>query len=119
MKRRQFFGTSAAAALAITAPRLFALDPNNKYRKEIGIQLYTLRNQIDQDVTATLQAVADAGYQQVEPYGFPDCQPMIKASRDAGLAINSSHFAWNSSSIRTIRGFLRLQRSWTRPTMPA
>ena len=96
MKRRQFFGVSAAAALAIQSPRLLALDPNNRYRKQIGIQLYTLRNQIDQDVTATLQAVADAGYQQVEMYGFPDCQPMIKASRDAGLAMHSSHFAWNS-----------------------
>ena len=73
-----------------------ALDPNNKYRKEIGIQLYTLRNQISQDVKATIKAVADAGYKQVEMYNFPDCDSMIEASRDNGLAINSTHFAWES-----------------------
>lgn len=96
MKRRQFLGATAAATIAISTPRLWALDPNNQYRKEIGIQLYTLRNQIDKDVKATLQSVADAGYQQVELYGFPDCQPMIDAAQAAGLAIHSTHFAWNS-----------------------
>jgi sugar phosphate isomerase/epimerase len=97
MKRRQFLGASAAMSLALAQPRLlFALDPDNRYRKEIGLQLYTLRNQIKDDVKATLQAVAEAGYQQVEPYGFPDAKPMMDAAREFGLAINSSHFAWNS-----------------------
>jgi sugar phosphate isomerase/epimerase len=66
------------------------------YRKQIGIQLYTLRNQINDDVKATIKAVADAGYKQVEPYGFPDANPMIEAAKDNGLAVNSSHFAWDS-----------------------
>lgn len=97
MKRRQFLAaTAAAGAVAMSTPRLFALDPNNVYRNEIGIQLYTLRNEIKKDVTSTIQAVADAGYKQVEMYGFPDSDDMIKASRDAGLALNSTHFAWNS-----------------------
>jgi sugar phosphate isomerase/epimerase len=96
-QRRQFLGTSAAMTFALAQPRsLFALDPNNKYRKEIGIQLYTLRNQINDNVNATLKAVADAGYQQVEPYGFPDAKPMMDAAKDFGLAINSTHFAWDS-----------------------
>ena len=97
MQRRQFLGSSAALALAQAQPRsLFALDPNNQYRKQIGIQLYTLRNQIDDDVNATIKAVADAGYQQVEPYGFPDAKPMMDAAKDLGLAVNSTHFAWDS-----------------------
>ena len=97
MKRRQFLGTAAAATIALAQPRsLFALDANNKYRKEIGIQLYTLRNQINDDVKATIKAVADAGYKQVEPYGFPDANPMIEAAKDNGLAVNSTHFAWDS-----------------------
>ncbi|MGI9473498.1 MAG: sugar phosphate isomerase/epimerase family protein [Rubripirellula sp.] len=97
MKRRQFIGAGAALSLAVTQPRLlFALDDDNRYRNEIGIQLYTLRNEINSDVKSTIQAVADAGYKQVEPYGFPDAKPMMQAAKDCGLDIRSSHFAWDS-----------------------
>lgn len=75
---------------------IFALDADNRYRQEIGIQLYTLRNEIRKDVNATIKAVADAGYKQVECYGFPNADPMIKAARENGLAINSTHFDWDS-----------------------
>ena len=62
MQRRQFLGTAAGAALALSRPQnIFALDANNPYRKEIGIQLYTLRIEINEDVAGTLKAVAD-GY---------------------------------------------------------
>ena len=74
----------------------FALDKDNPYRRDIGIQLYTLRNQIDADVKGALKAVAAAGYKQVEAYGFPDADPMIRAAKDNGLAVNSSHFTWES-----------------------
>ena len=97
MKRRQFLGTGAALSAAVLTPRmLFALDKDNAYRNAIGIQLYTLRNQIQDDAAGTIKAVAEAGYKQVEPFGFPDAQPMIDAARDNGLAINSTHFAWDS-----------------------
>lgn len=97
MKRRQFIGTSAGLSFALTQSRcLFALDDDNRYRNEIGIQLYTLRNEINSDVKSTIQAVADAGYKQVEPYGFPDAKEMMQAAKDCGLDIRSSHFAWDS-----------------------
>jgi sugar phosphate isomerase/epimerase len=64
------------------------------YRKNIGIQLYTLRNQIGKDVAGTMKAVAEAGYKQGELYGFPDADPMIQAARDAGLELHSAHFNW-------------------------
>ncbi|MFK8114463.1 MAG: sugar phosphate isomerase/epimerase family protein [Rubripirellula sp.] len=97
MKRREFLGTSAALTFALTQSKsLLALDKDNRYRNEIGIQLYTLRDQIKKDVKGTIKAVADAGYKQVEPYGFPDANPMIEAAKDNGLKINSSHFAWDS-----------------------
>lgn len=97
MKRRLFLGASAAAATFLCRPQqLFALDADNVYRKEIGIQLYTLRNEIKKDVEATIKAVADAGYKQVECYGFPNADPMIKAAKENGLAVNSTHFDWDS-----------------------
>jgi sugar phosphate isomerase/epimerase len=76
--------------------KAFALSESNPFRKNIGIQLYTLRDQIAKDTAGTIKAVADAGYKQVEPYGFPDADEMIKASKDNGMEVNSSHFAWES-----------------------
>jgi sugar phosphate isomerase/epimerase len=29
-------------------------------------------------------------------YGFPNCDPMIQAAKDAGLALHSSHFEWDA-----------------------
>ncbi|MEM1296935.1 MAG: hypothetical protein AAGH89_16335, partial [Verrucomicrobiota bacterium] len=96
MNRRKLLQTGLAA-LASSASSLSALDANNAYRKAIGIQLYTLRNQLKEDTVKTINSVAAAGYKQVECYAFPDCGPMIAAAKDAGLAVNSSHFAWNSA----------------------
>lgn len=71
------------------------IEAENSYRKDIGIQLYTLRNPIAKDVVGTLKAVAAAGYRQVEPYGFPNADAMIRAAKDSGLAVHSSHFDWD------------------------
>lgn len=101
IQRRQFLSASAATLAATTmAPRLvWALDADNAYRKDIGIQLYTLRDAIGKDAGKTLKTVAAAGYQQVEAYGFPDCDHIIEAARDAGLPMKSSHF--NSDGVIT------------------
>ena len=69
MKRRDFLAASAAASAMICRPQsIFAADDDNVYRREIGIQIYTLRNEISKSVEATIKAVADAGYKQVECY---------------------------------------------------
>ena len=98
MKRRTFLRSAAVSSLALTPASqvLAALAPDNKYRKNIGIQLYTLRGPLAKDPAGTLKAVAEAGYKQVEPYGFPNCQPLIDGAKAAGLALNSTHFEWGS-----------------------
>ena len=98
MKRRTFLRSAAFSSLALTPASqvLAALAPDNKYRKNIGIQLYTLRGALGKDAAGTLKAVAEAGYKQVEPYGFPNCQPLLDGAKAAGLALNSSHFEWGS-----------------------
>jgi len=97
MNRRHFLQSLAVAGSSLALPA-FALDANNPYRKNIGIQLYTLRNQLKADLPGTIKAVADAGYKQVEPYGFPNPQAleMIAAAKDNGMEANSSHFNWES-----------------------
>lgn len=98
MKRRTFLRSAAVSSLALTPASqvLAALAPDNKYRKNIGIQLYTLRDALGKDAAGTLKAVAAAGYKQVEPYGFPNCQPLLDGAKAAGLALNSTHFEWGS-----------------------
>lgn len=46
MNRRNFLYTGLAATLALQTRNLFALEGGAAYRDNIGIQLYTLRNEL-------------------------------------------------------------------------
>lgn len=97
MNRRSFIRMTAATSLALSqSDTLMALEAENAYRKNIGIQLYTLRKELAKDPSGTLKQVAAAGYKQVELYGFPKADAMISGAKDAGLAINSAHFEWDA-----------------------
>lgn len=97
MNRRTFIRTTAATTIALSQTgRLLALEAENAYRQNIGIQLYTLRNELGKDPADTLKQVAAAGFKQVELYGFPNSDAMISGAKDAGLEINSAHFEWDS-----------------------
>jgi sugar phosphate isomerase/epimerase len=65
--RRNFLiNTSLAATAVLALPSIaFTMD-----KKEIGLQLYTLREEIAKDVKSTLEKVAAAGFTTVETYGF-------------------------------------------------
>jgi sugar phosphate isomerase/epimerase len=65
--RRNFLiNTSLATTAVLALPSLaFTMD-----KKEIGLQLYTLRDELQKDVKATLEKVAAAGFTRVETYGF-------------------------------------------------
>ena len=98
MKRRTFLRTSASASImAGSLQSLLALADDNVYRKNIGLQIYTLRNQLKADLKGTLKAVADAGYKQVEPYGFPGELEMVNVAKDLGLGVHSTHFDWEAA----------------------
>jgi sugar phosphate isomerase/epimerase len=70
MDRRKFIQTTAiATAGMLTLPSIFA---EAKGKKAIGLQLYTLRDVIMNDVKGTLDKVASWGYTEVETYGYGD-----------------------------------------------
>jgi len=97
MNRRTFIRTTAMTSVALSqTENLFALEAENAFRKNIGIQLYTLRNELAKDPGGTLKQIAADGYQQVEPFGFPNCDPLIKGAKEAGLQLNSTHFEWDA-----------------------
>lgn len=65
--RRAFIkNTSLAAAGALLIPTFACSSP----KKRIGIQLYTLRETLPKDVKGVIRKVAEAGYKEVETYGY-------------------------------------------------
>lgn len=95
MNRRKFVYSSVLTTLA-AAPLARALEADNAYRRNMGIQLYTLRNELAKDTPGTIKAVVAAGYAQGEMFGFPNCHPVIAAAKDSGLALHSTHFEWDT-----------------------
>jgi sugar phosphate isomerase/epimerase len=114
-KRRDFLKTAGAfAAGSIIVP--FGCSPKKasvqesetvtKGPKNIGIQIYTLRNEIGQDgVEAVLEKVAAAGYKWIEPYGYENRKFLDKTPTEfkqiltnLGLAAPSVHSVTEVSS---------------------
>lgn len=97
ISRRNFIVTTGLAATAVLASPSFALSMN---KKEIGLQLYTLRDELPKDVKGTLEKVAEAGYTTVETYGFSakdqfwglKPEELKKILDDNGLKAVSGHY---------------------------
>ncbi|KAF2341515.1 sugar phosphate isomerase/epimerase family protein [Flavobacterium tistrianum] len=97
ISRRNFIVTTGLAATAVLASPSFAFSMN---KKEIGLQLYTLRDELPKDVKGTLEKVAKAGYTTVETYGFSikdqfwglTPQELKKILDDNGLKAVSGHY---------------------------
>jgi len=68
MDRRKFLQTSSVAAAGMMM--LPSMVEAGRKKKNIGLQLYTLRDVIMQDVKGTLSAVAAMGYNEVETFGY-------------------------------------------------
>ena len=70
-----------------------------KTKTPVGIQLYTLRNDIAKDARGTITKVAGLGYRQVETYGYRDGKFFDMAATDflqflksVGLSSPSGHY---------------------------
>ena len=94
--RRTFVKTLGAATGAIAAglspAEAFAAE-NAKKLEKIGIQLYTVRNDMDKDFEGTLKNIAGIGYKQVEFAGYFGRSPKgVRATLNSlGLTAPSSH----------------------------
>src|SRR4029077_7142228 len=90
--RRAFVKTAASglAASFLEIPSMNASPLN----LPIGLQLYTVGDEMDRDPAGTLKAVAAAGYKQVElsPLSKTPVKDLKKALDDAGLKNPSGHY---------------------------
>ena len=97
--RRSFFRKSAMGlgALAFASPALQALAAV-KYKKLVGVQLYSVRDDMRKDPQATLNALAEMGYKYVEHanyigrkfYGW-EAKEFKKRLDDLGMKMPSGH----------------------------
>ncbi|MEO1517403.1 MAG: sugar phosphate isomerase/epimerase [Bacteroidota bacterium] len=67
----------------------------NRYLDNIGLQLYTVRNQMAEDPRTTIQSLREIGYQQLELMDVQSMKQVLPLAKEAGLAVNGSFFNWN------------------------
>ena len=105
LNRRDFLGHAAGGAAAVGAlgsvfaPTLSAQGPGARQPNVagIGLQLYTVRSLVDQDIVQTLESVAKVGYKVVEFAGYGKrTHAEIRAALDKlGMTAPSAHISLN------------------------
>jgi sugar phosphate isomerase/epimerase len=101
MTNRRTFLTHAGllTAGAMAAPYLLSAKGINK----VGLQLYSLRDQLPKDVNGVIAKVAAAGYKEVEPFGYSkekgfwglDAKTFDALLKSNGLTTPSGHYDMN------------------------
>jgi sugar phosphate isomerase/epimerase len=110
--RRDFLRISATGALgAVLLPDVMAaagMKSNKSLIQNVGLQLYTIREQMKQDPRGSLKVVSEAGYKLLELadytngkfYGFKP-EEFRKIVNDLGMEVLSSHINVESASNKT------------------
>ena len=97
INRRVFLRTGLTASATLLAAGA-GLDLNaNPYGIPVGLQLYTVRQQLDTDFAGTLRKVEAIGYKQVQFSGFHN-QPVPKIKQlidQLGLKTAAGHFGYD------------------------
>lgn len=110
INRRGFLSATSLALLggACMSSPVFAA---KKRLNKIGLQLYTLRNELGKDFTGTLEKVAAAGYKEVEFAGYYDRKPQeVKAILDKLKLTAPSAHAPLASIDKDINGVIEIAK---------
>jgi sugar phosphate isomerase/epimerase len=96
--RREFLNITGLGILgaSILPGKVFSGFKNisSKETAKIGLQLYTVRNEIKNNIADTLRKIADIGFEAVETAFWPENISIKQAGKylkDAGLAVSSAH----------------------------
>lgn len=106
MDRRTFI---ASTATAVVASRFSWAAAEHRIQR-IGLELYTVRDALNQDFEGTIARVAKVGYKEVELAQFfahlPDFNPSAKRAREIldanGLVAPSTHIPYSALSAETL-----------------
>jgi sugar phosphate isomerase/epimerase len=104
--RRDFIKQSSLLAAG------FFLDKEDwfKKKKAVGVQLYTLRNEIGKDPKGTLQRVAQLGYKQVETFGYSNGKWFNLSPTELSATLKNNGLS--SPSGHTYPGSFFLKSGW-------
>src|SRR5271166_6266573 len=97
LNRRAFLQTTAAVTASTLFTRGISWAAADHKIEKIGVQLYSVRDQMKADFDGTLAKVAAIGYKQVEFAGYFDHSPKeVRAALDRhGLVSPSCHVPWD------------------------
>ncbi|HYG03282.1 MAG TPA: sugar phosphate isomerase/epimerase family protein [Chryseosolibacter sp.] len=103
MKRREFIQNSVFTAASLVALPSFLVA--SKAKTKIGLQLYTLRDTINNNPKEILKQVAGFGYKELETYSYADgkifgmpFQDFVSCVRDFGMEVTSGHYPLGMAS---------------------
>jgi len=96
MKRRTFIGTSIATAAVFAARPSWSAAAEHEIKK-VGLQLYTLREEMPKDFEGTIAKVGATGYKELEFAGYFNHSPKeVRAIVDKnGLTAPSTHIPYD------------------------
>jgi sugar phosphate isomerase/epimerase len=95
--RRSFLATLGTAAIGAAIRPATAAAAMRRSMDRVGVQLYTVRTELQRDFEATLARVAAIGYRDVEFAGYFDRSPSRVAAllRSNSLASTSTHIPFD------------------------
>ncbi len=108
MKRRTFIKVGGAGFLAGALMPKLAL-ANFLPSKKVGLQLYSLRNEIKEDLPGSLKKISEIGYKNLEAAGYSDGKfygmaPLEFKSliKDLGMKLTASHVTFNKDEVGVV-----------------
>lgn len=101
LRRRDFLKTTTAGAVGIMALSplgITSCGPRDRKSYGVGLELYTIRDAMAEDVPGSLKKVSELGYRYLEPadyadgkfYGYSPSE-FRKMAEDLGMKVVSSH----------------------------
>ena len=107
MNRRQFISRSAAllAIAGLARQDILATTVAKPNKGRIGIQLYSIKDELGKDFKGSLKKLSDIGYSMIEPYGFTTddffgytMKELSNIAGDMGMNISGSHI-WSNINV--------------------
>jgi sugar phosphate isomerase/epimerase len=98
INRRTFLQLSVVVGSGLAAMRSLARGQRSSALHDLGVQLYTVRQEAERDLPATLEAIRRIGYTEVETYWDIYNHPATELRRminDHGLKVPSGHFNYD------------------------
>lgn len=70
--------------------------PARPYLPSLGLQVWTVRRELEKDLPGTLRAIRQAGYAQIELMRTLNARDFVPPARELGLGITSAFIDWTS-----------------------